>query len=287
MNGKRFGKTIRLFLMDGIPNGRISCELSNWSGKAYKIPRGFVKDCSDRPELNSTGVYLLFGKTEGNAKKGVVYIGEAENIFKRLSQHLREKDFWNDAIVFGSKDDNLNKAHIKYVEHKMYKIAEEANRFSILNSTIPTLSLISEPDMEEMEEFIENTKMIIPILGYKVFESLRNIENDNSNEETLFIKSARGAEAVGQQTNDGFLVLQNSKISDDYVKSFSKSFIKLRNKLIEDETIRKNGDQYILAEDYLFSSPSTAAAIVMGRNANGLTEWKTKDGRSLKSVESG
>lgn len=181
----------------------------------------------------------------------------------------------------------MNKAHIKYVEHKMYKIAEEANRFSILNGTIPTLSLISEPDMEEMDEFIENTKMIIPILGYKVFESLRSIENDNSEEKTLFIKSARGADAVGQQTTDGFLVLQNSKISDDYVKSFSKSFIKLRNKLIEDEAIRKNGDQFVLSEDYLFSSPSTAAAIVMGRNANGLTEWKTKDGRTLKSVESG
>ena len=287
MNDKRFGKTIRLFLMDGIPNGRISCELSNWSGKAYKIPRGFVKDCSDRPELNSTGVYILFGKSEENTKKEVAYIGEAENIFKRLSQHLREKDFWNDAIVFVSKDDNLNKAHIKYVEHKMYKIAQEANRFSILNNSIPTLSSISEPDMEEMEEFIENTKMIIPILGYKVFESLRSIENENSGKETLFIKAARGTDAVGQQTTDGFLVLQNSKISDDFVKSFSKSFIKLRNKLIEDETIRKNGDLYVLAEDYLFSSASTAAAIVMGRNANGLIEWKTKDGRTLKSVESG
>ena len=286
MNGKKFGKTIRLFLMDGIPNGRIACELSNWSGKAYKIPRGFVKDCANRPELNSTGVYILFGKTEESSKKGIAYIGEAENIYKRLSQHLREKDFWNDAIVFVSKDDNLNKAHIKYVEHKMYKAAQEACRFTILNNSIPTLSSISEPDMEEMEEFMENTKMIIPILGYKIFESFRNIDN-NSDDKVLFIKAARGADAIGQQTNDGFLVLQNSRLSIDYVKSYSKSFIKLRNKLIEDETIRKNGDQYVIAEDHLFSSPSTAAAIVMGRNANGLIEWKTKDGRTLKSVEGG
>jgi len=128
LSAKKFGKTIRLFLMDGIPNGRIACELSNWSGKAYKIPRGFVKDCENRPELNSTGVYILFGKAEDNSKKGIAYIGEAENIYKRLTQHLREKDFWNDAIVFVSKDDNLNKAHIKYVEHKMYKTAQESLR---------------------------------------------------------------------------------------------------------------------------------------------------------------
>lgn len=141
--------------------------------------------------------------------------------------------------------------------------------------------------MEEMEEFIENIKMITPILGYKVFEPLRSIKNHNSDDKILFNKAVRGADAIGRQTSDGFLVLQNSRISNDYVKSFSKSFIKRRNKLVEDESIFKNGDQFVLVEDYLFSSPSTAAAIVMGRNANGLIEWKTKDSRTLKSVESG
>ncbi len=276
--------------MDGIPNGRMACELSNWSGKAYKIPRGALKDCVDIPELNGTGVYLLFGKTEESSKKDIAYIGEAENIFKRLIQHLKEKDFWQDALVFVSKDDNLNKAHIKYMEHKMYTIALEADRHIILNKSIPNRPSISEPDMAEMDEFLDNTKMIAPILGFKIFEGLRNIDQDN--QPMFFIKAARGADAIGQPTHDGFLVLQNSRVASDCVKSFSPSLNNFRTKLIDQEILKQKitgqkENQYILEEDYLFSSPSAAAAVVMGRNANGLKEWKTKEGKSLKEIESG
>src|ERR1039457_3180129 len=108
----KFGKTIKIFLFDSDPNGRMSCELSNWSGKAYKIPRIKIKECSDRDDLSNTGVDLLFGKNDEG--KDQVYIGEAECILKRLNQHLVQKDCWNETIVFISKDDNLNKAHIKY-----------------------------------------------------------------------------------------------------------------------------------------------------------------------------
>ena len=109
-----YAKTIKIFLIDGDPNGRMSCELSNWTGKAFKIPRIKIKECVDRKELVSTGIYLLFGKSEDNIDQ--VYIGEAESILKRLNQHLTQKDFWNETIVFISKDENLNKAHIKYIE---------------------------------------------------------------------------------------------------------------------------------------------------------------------------
>src|ERR1041385_2486612 len=144
----KFGKTIKIFLIDGDPNGRMSCELSNWTGKAYKIPRIKIKDCSDRDDLGSTGVYLLFGKDEES--RDIVYIGEAETILKRLNQQLTQKDFWNEAIVFVSKDENLNKAHIKYLENRLHDIANAANRYKIENSIIPTQSSISESDRAEM-----------------------------------------------------------------------------------------------------------------------------------------
>lgn len=148
-----FGKTIKIFLIDCDPNGRMSCELSNWTGKAYKIPRIKVKSCTDRDDLNSTGVYLLFGKDDDG--KNLVYIGEAETILKRLNQHLNQKDFWNETVVFISKDENLNKAHIKYLENRLYDIAKNANRYRVENYNTPTLSSISEPDQAEMEEFLE------------------------------------------------------------------------------------------------------------------------------------
>lgn len=279
----KFGKTIKIFLIDGDPNGRMSCELSNWTGKAYKIPRIKVKDCTDRDDLVSTGVYLLFGKDEEG--KDLVYIGEAESILKRLMQHLNQKDFWNETIVFISKDDNLNKAHIKYLENRLHDIAQSAKRYKIQNSIIPTQSSISESDKAEMEEFIENIKMLVNTLGHKVFDEKREYKTKQKGN-TFFIKAARGADAQGEPSSDGFVVLKGSKAAATIVNSMTPSFITLRQRLIDQGVIIDKGEYFEFPEDYIFSSPSTAAVIVMGRNANGLTEWKQKDGKTLKEFES-
>jgi Domain of unknown function (DUF4357) len=172
----KYGKTIKLFLMDSAPDGRVVCELSNWTGKAYRIPRGKVKDCSDRADLRSTAVYLLFGKPETST--------------------------------------------------------------------------------------------------------------DNSDDEKLYIKAARGANARGQRTSDGFVVFRNSEIAIDTVKSYrEKRLNKLRDELIETEIIVKVEDKLFFKADYLFSSPSAAAMVIMGRSANGLLEWKDSSGKILRDIE--
>ena len=278
-----YGKTITLFLIDGDPNGRISCELSNWAGKAYKIPRINIRNCSDREDLVKTGVYLLFGKDEEDTDQ--VYIGEAESILKRLNQHLTEKDFWNETIIFISKDENLNKAHIKYLENRLYEIAKSSKRYKIENTITPTQSSISESDREEMEEFIENIKMLVNTLGHKVFEEKREIK-PKYKQDIFFIKATRGADAQGEPTSDGFVVFKGSKASVSTVDSITKNFINLRQQLIDKEIIKFNGDIMEFPEDYIFSSPSSAATIVLGRNANGLTEWKLSSGMTLKEYES-
>ena len=278
-----FGKTIKIFLIDGDPNGRMSCELSNWTGKAYKIPRIKIKDCTDREDLISTGVYLLFGKDDDG--KDLVYIGEAETILKRLNQHLNQKDFWNETVVFISKDENLNKAHIKYLENRLHDIAKNANRYKVENYITPTQSSISEPDQAEMEEFLENIKMLVNTLGHKVFEEKRDF-HPKQKKDTFYIKAARGADAEGEPSSDGFVVFKGSKAAGTTVPSMTPNFLNLRQKLIDEKAIVENGNNYEFIEDYIFSSPSTAAAMVMGRNANGLTEWKLKNGKTLKEYES-
>jgi hypothetical protein len=278
----KFGKTIKIFLIDGEPNGRMSCELSNWSGKAYKIPRIKIKDCSDRDDLTSTGVYLLFGKDD--VGKDQVYIGEAESILKRLNQQLTQKDFWNEAIVFISKDENLNKAHIKYLENRLHDIAKSANRYTVDNSIVPTQSSISESDRAEMEEFIEYIKMLVNTLGHKVFDEKREFKPIQK-QESFFIKAARGADGQGEPTSDGFVVFKNSKAASTIVNSMTPNFIIYRQKLIDEGVLVNKGEYFEFSDDYIFSSPSTAAVMVMGRNANGLTEWKNKDGKTLKEFE--
>jgi hypothetical protein len=284
---KSFGKTIKIFLIDGEPNGRMSCELSNWTGKAFKIPRKKIKDSSDRPELENTGVYILFGKSDKTENKDLAYIGEAEGIYKRLMQHVASKDFWNESLVFVSKDENLNKAHIKYLESRLYEIAINVNRYELENSNIPPKPNISESDKAEMEEFIENIKLLVNTLGFKIFEELRQVNQTAEEQEknTFYIEAARGANAKGQITNEGFVVLKDSEIADTITNSFPKNWLSLRESLLAEGIVSPLNGKLTFTKDHLFTSPSAAAAIVMGRSANGLTEWKLSNGRVLKSVE--
>ena len=279
----RYAKTIKIFLIDGDPNGRMTCELSNWTGKAYKIPRSKIKDCKDRSDLNSTGVYMLFGKNEDG--KEMSYIGEAENVLSRLNQHLSAKDYWNEVIVFISKDENLNKAHIKYLENRLHDIAIEVNRYDLSNGNIPNRPQIAESDQAEMEEFIDNIRILVNTLGHKIFEVKRDL-NPVANEKTFWINGARGAYANGEPNADGFLVFKGSKGAIDTVPSMSPSMIQFRKRLINDGIFKHNGEYLELTEDFIFSSPSTASSIMMGRNSNGLIEWKMKSGKTLKEFES-
>jgi predicted GIY-YIG superfamily endonuclease len=286
----KFGKTIKLFLIDGDTNGRLTCELSNWTGKAYKIPRNLIKICSDRPELQTTGVYMLLNKSSELSEMGQLYIGEAEDIFKRITQHVKEKDFWNEAIVFISKDDNLNKAHIKYLENRLHEIASNANRYELINSQRPTQSSISEPDKAEMEEFLSNIITLVSTLGYNAFEQIRQLDKKSSfenEEELFFISSVRGANGVGKTTSEGFVVYKNSQVADPVTNSYPKSMQKLRDVLISDGVIVNEQGKLVLSRDYLFSSSSSAAMIIMGRSANGLIEWKLKSGKTLQDFETG
>jgi hypothetical protein len=280
----KFGKTIKIFLLDGDSNGRLTCELSNWTGKAYRIPRNKVKDSTDREDLTSTGVYLLLGKDE--EFNDLVYVGEGEEILKRIMQHLPQKDFWHETIVFVSKDENLNKAHIKYLENRLYDIAKAASRYKILNNVVPTKSSISESDQAEMEEFLENIKLLVNTLGHKVFEEKRETQQKQIiQQDTFYIRAARGADAQGKSTSDGFVVFKGSKAAMMTVPSISSSFLKLRQRLIDEKVLLDNGESYEFSEDYVFSSPSTAAVMVMGRNANGLEEWRMSNGTTLRDFE--
>lgn len=280
-----YGKKITLFLKNGSTDGRISCELSNWNGKAYRIPKNRIRECADLQDLDNAGIYILFGKSDNTDREGLAYIGEADEIRKRLSQHLVRKDFWNETIVFISKDRNLNKAHIKYIESKLYEAANEVGRYKLENSNKPTQSTISEPDIAEMEEFIANIKLLVGTLGFKIFDPLVSPYNTESTDKLLFIHSSRrGAEARGIVTSEGFVVLKGSKMAKSVTKSCIHNYILLRDKLLTEKTVISDHEELLFDKDTLFSSPSTAASIVVGRNANGLTEWKTKDGVILKEL---
>lgn len=276
-----FSKTIQLYIFDGNPNGRIMCELSNWNGRVYKISRNELMEFAKRSDSEYTGVYFLLGKDDSNSD--TVYIGEAEKMLTRLKQHLKDTEYWNDCIVVISKDNLLNKAHVKYLENKFYLLAKDAERSIVVNSNIPTCSSISEYDEAMLQEFISNTKLLVNALGYKTFDTLEDSSMKRQNNQVLFyIKAACGADATGVVVSDGFAVLKGSSIAINTVPSMSANLLQLRTSLITKGII---DSEYRFLKDHIFTSPSLAAAVVMGRNANGRTEWKTIDNRTLKSIE--
>lgn len=275
-----YGKSIRLFLIEGIADRRWMCELSNWTGKAYKIPRNCVKESSDREELKNTGIYFLFGKSD-ETDTYRVYIGEAENIYERLLTHLKEKDFWHECVVFISKDNNLNKAHVKYLENRMYTIAKEAGRYQLENSNIPTQSSLSEADRAEMEEFINNAKLLLSAVGHKVLEATA-IPSKTNNDPEIFVFEGKDYKATGTTTADGFVVFKNSILSKKANSSLTKSLLDKRNKLISENII---DSAFTFTKDYIFSSPSTAASIISGNSTNGKTAWRNSQGMTLKDYE--
>lgn len=276
------GKTIRQFLIDGQADGRWASELSNWTGKAYKIPRTYVNQCMDRDDLSNTGVYFLFGRNDETDEEQV-YIGEAENIFNRLKQHLSEKDFWTECIVFISKDNNLNKAHIKYLENHLYILAKESKRYEVVNSNVPTEASISEMDRAEMDEFIDNMRLILGVLGHKILEP--SIKRKSDEKENLYILQDRtGIKASGKPISEGFAVLKGSKIADNVATSLSKSVINKRQLLFDKGIVDEN---FTFTQDWAFTSPSLAAAIVAGYSINGRNAWKNRKGISLKEIEAG
>lgn len=274
------GKTIRQFLIDGQADGRWATELSNWTGKAYKIPRTYVNQCTDRDDLRNTGVYFLFGRNDETDEEQV-YIGEAENIFNRIKQHLSEKDFWTECIVFISKDNNLNKAHIKYLENHLYILAKESKRYEVVNGNVPTEASISEMDRAEMDEFIDNMRLILGVLGHKILEP--SIKRKGDEKEILYILQDRsGIKASGRPVSEGFAVLKGSKIANNVATSLSKSVIDKRQVLFDKCIVDEN---FTFTQDWAFTSPSLAAAIVVGYSINGRNAWKNKKGISLKEIE--
>lgn len=279
-----FGKTIKIFLLEGDPKGRLTCELSNWTGKAYKIPRTLVANSVDRAELFSTGVYLLFGQTEDG--RDSFYVGEAESIILRLKDHLAKKEFWVECIAFINKGEGLNKAQAKYLETRMYDLAVKAGRCELDNSSTPAKTTVTESDKAEMEEFLANARLLVRTLGHKVFDAIEESSNTPGQQSPLvYIKGARNAVAKGQRTSEGFMVLKDSKASMETMPSFPSSLISMRERLLESGTLKEVDGTFVFSQNHVFGSPSAAAMVVLGRPSNGLGEWKDERGVTLKRLE--
>lgn len=276
--------TIKLFLVHGDPKRLRTAELSNWTGKAIAGPRSEIEGLISREESSKPGVYFLTG-TDPESGKAAAYIGEAESVRERIKGHA-DKDYWNHLTYVTSKDENLTKAHIRYLEGRLIEQARAAGRAEVMNSQTSGAKL-PESDREDMEVFLEKIHQLLPVLGVEVLVPTLALTG-NTKGVKIYTCDIKGQRATGYRSANGFVVRKDSQAvlnERDSAKKYPWP-IELRNALKEDGTLIQDGDRLVFSKDAEFSSPSAAAAVIHGGHTNGLISWKDDQGKTLKEVES-
>ncbi len=277
--------TVKIFLARGDPDSIRTAEISNWTGKAVAGPRLQIDQILRRDEAANPGVYFLTGVNPENGKPQV-YIGEAEAIRSRIKHHLG-LEFWKTIIFFVSKDENLTKAHIKYLEGKLIEMARAADRYEVAN-TNSSGARLPESDTADMDIFLSKIEQLLPVLGQDFLKTIARPSGPRE-EAGLLNCTIKGLRARGRVTENGFLVLAGSEaVLEERPSSVRYPYASnLRSQLLADGVLVEGEGKLVFAKDYEFTSPSAAAAVVHGGHANGLREWKDDRGVSLKELELG
>ena len=276
--------SIRIFVPDGDPDGLRMVERSNWIGKALVFPRSLLPQIKRRDEFRQTGVYVLIGPRE-EGEGDAVYVGEGDPVLPRLENHFANKDFWTRTAFFVTTGIGLNKAQVQYLESKLVTLANEAKRARLENRTKPSLPSLHEADLADMDVFLGNMLQIMPLIGISAFERPKR---PAKRKRVRLFCSGKGVSAEGYEGSEGFVVLEESRAQAETVPSMEQrvsGYFDLRGELIESGVLAPDGGHLRFTQDYSFKSPSAAAAVILGRSANGRIEWVDENGQTLKSLQ--
>lgn len=293
------GKSIRIYLADGTVTGIRHAEVVNWTGQAVICPRTRVGELEKWDEAKRPGVYVLFG-VDAESGKPLAYVGEAERVYDRLQQHLANKEFWNEAVFFTNKDENLTKAHVKYLETRFLEIASATKRYKLENDKTPQRPALPRGDRDSMEEFLDQARGLLGVLGHRILEPPASQFTPQEDSEQLvcggtsanksllgtkLFLSASGLEAKSILTDEGLVVLAGSQASQEAMDSLSVGYRKLRETLLAQGVLQDAGSHLIFDSDQVFSSPSQAAAVIVGYAINGRHAWKDIGGKNIATLE--
>lgn len=286
------GKQIKLFLVDGTPGGLTTAEITNWTGHVFSARRSDLADLLKREEAQRTGVYFLLGDDETTLGDARCYIGEADVVGDRLRHHHREKDFWDRVVVITSKDTNLTKSHGRYLESRLISLAAQAARVTLENGTAPPVPALPEADASDMDYFLAQLQIVLPVLGVNAIR-IRSRQSAPasavpSTESPVFrlTHAKLGVDARAQQIDGEFTMLAGSLVvstwhgvgkADSTVKAYA-SYRAQHERLVSDGAIVVENSRGQLTRDIVFSSPSTAGAVALGRSCNGRREWISPEG---------
>lgn len=284
------GRSIKVYLAGGTPGGLLTAEIGNWTGHVVAAPRSDLAGLLRREEARRTGVYLLIGEGSDNAARPRVYVGESDDVSSRLRYHAQDerKDFWERAIVLTSKDANLTKAHVRYLESRFIALAHQAGRASIENGSQPPPPPLPEADVSDMEYFVEQARIILPVLGVNVFRSVARWSDPPASEPVTpdapppdvspvfeFGLRSGGIAARAQEIDGEFTVLEGSTARAGWSGN-PGGYEQVHERLRLDGSLASTDDDQVLVftRSTVFTSVSAAAATVVGREENGRRGWR-------------
>jgi hypothetical protein len=270
----------------------VTAELFNWTGHVLLFPRTQLTEALARTEASYAGVYLLLGDQNGEP---LAYVGEGEDIGARIRQHDVRKEWWTSAVLVTASANKLNKAHVRYLEARLIAHAKAIGHTPLDNLTAPVLPILSEADVAKMEAFLENLLIVLPAVRVDMFiQRVRSARPTSSaapvatpaNPQqtsaggTRFLLESRkhGLRASAVLTDGEFVVEAGSMSRLEWSGLEHHTYASLYAELRRSGILAEQGAHCVFTQDYAFSSPSAAAAVVNGRASNGQLDWRTADG---------
>lgn len=276
------GRSLELYFIDGKPDGMLTAEVFNWTGHVLMVPRTQIATALKREEASRTGVYILVGERDDGP---VAYIGEAEEVGKRLKDHAKNKDWWTSAVLVTTSADALHKAHVKYLESRLVEIAEHVKVMPLENGNSPPRPSLTEASIANMEFFLDTLLMLLPAIRIDMFLDRKRPERNSllpSQDDNIpifqLMNKRHDLTATARLENGEFIILAGSQARMKWAGDTTDktSYWKLFGELVDQGVIVPDGSKRVFAMDYAFSSSSAAGAVVNGRSTRGPTEWKVK-----------
>lgn len=274
-------KSLKIFVTGDSPRSLKKITLFNWSGFAFLGTRTHKKQLEQRQELTGTGLYFLFSDPEDGIVK--MYIGETDNFFNRIKQHILDpdKDWWDHFIVFQAND-NLNKAHVRFLEKYFWEIASKSPQIEIKNTASAGGANLSEEDRADLSTFKDNILYILEALNLGYFQTGEVRQSDKS-ENLIYTTTSlanHDESAFMEKIEDTYILKAGSYIclkAKDSFQNAHSSYYQKWKELVDSPDVKKiNEDLGILQRDLEFTSPSVCGALVKARSTNGLTAWRNK-----------
>lgn len=270
-------KKLETIYHNGQPDGIRSIRRTLSTMTVYVIPRLLLSEAKNISGINRHGIYYLINESEDN-KIAQIYIGQTRNGIMRLDDHNRSKDFWNKAIMFLGDSKTFSLDMISGLEKFAIVKAQESKRYTVENTVVPKYE-IDEYDLSSVEETYDEIQFIMATQGYKMTDAKSSIDSKE-----ILHTTRNGIKAFGVYDGEKFEVLEGSIISTKEYSSLSPAIKSMRDTAIKNKDLMYVNGELQLQKSMSFSSPSSAAMFVLGASANGWTEWKSNDEKTLSDI---